>query len=128
MIDEDHSMMEHLVFYIRTELHPEEGEVKSIGICDWDGYSSSRVIGLPQYVFDYYEDGQNAGSEEEPVVTELIRNETSEEDALKLAEDFLAKVGLSDSMTLGWSGRTRFCGKEYNLHQNTQEFLILKVL
>jgi len=114
LIDEDHSMMEHLVFYIRTELHPEEGEVKSIGIYDWDGYNSSRVIGLPQYVFDYYEDGQNAGSEEEPVVTELIRNETSEEDALKLAEDFLAKVGLSDSMTLGWSGRTRFLGKDYN--------------
>ena len=68
------------------------------------------VIGLPEYVFDRYGSGEdlNEGKEDLPsYVLELLRSETSPEDALKIAEEFMSKVGLYDKMTLAYSGKSR---------------------
>ncbi len=97
--DEDYSYREYLLFTASENrtLSPNRGA--------WGG----DVIGLPDYVFDYYgEGGMYEGIEGvEPVERELRRNETSPEDALKIAEEFLSKVGLSDTLTLAYSGKSR---------------------
>lgn len=97
--DEDYSYREYLLFTASENrtLSPNRGS------------GGGDVIGLPDYVFDYYgEGGMYEGIEGvEPVERELRRNETSPEDALKIAEEFLSKVGLSDTLTLAYSGKSR---------------------
>ena len=97
--DEDYSYREYLLFTAS------ENRTLSTN----HGAGGGDVIGLPDYVFDYYgEGGMYEGIEGvEPVERELRRNETSPEDALKIAEDFLINVGLSDKMTLAYSGKAR---------------------
>lgn len=77
-----------------------------------------NVIGIPDYVIDYFDSGENlhGGLEEfgyDPVYSECVRNETSEEECRKIAEDFIAGIGLSDSMTLGYCGRARLNDLEF---------------
>ncbi|MCR5610859.1 MAG: hypothetical protein K6F68_03400, partial [Clostridiales bacterium] len=97
--DEDYSYREYLLFAAS------ENRTLSTN----HGAAGGDVIGLPDYVFDYYgEGGMYEGIEGvEPVERELRRNETSPEDALKIAEEFLSKVGLSDTLTLAYSGKSR---------------------
>ncbi|MBR5949405.1 MAG: hypothetical protein IKZ82_12285 [Clostridia bacterium] len=81
------------------------------------GFRSSaeedNVIGQFDAIFEYYGSGADINEDKEDLpsyILELERNNTSPEDALKLAEEFVNKVGLADKMTLAYSGRTKFMG------------------
>jgi len=85
--------------------------------CNNDGedftyrYHSSDIqqIGLPDYIFSYYE--EQGGYEVEDyakIEGEFMRNETDYETALGIVNGFLSETGLSDVMGLAYSGRTRF--------------------
>ena len=105
VVGQDDSYREYLLF---TETG---SDAQMSGFCA--GAKETNVIGQPDALFDYFGSGEdvNAGKEDLPsYILELERNNTSPEDALKLAEDFIDKVGLANSMTLAYSGRTKFMG------------------
>lgn len=105
VVGQDDSYREYLLF---TETG---SDAQMSGFCA--GAEETNVIGQPDAIFDYFGSGEdvNAGKEDlPPQVLMLERNETSPEDALKLAEEFVNKVGLADKMTLAYSGRTKFMG------------------
>ena len=91
--------------------------------CNNDGddfsymYSAADMqeIGVPDYVFSYYEERGDIVVEDSPTVcSEFFRNETDYETALGIVNGFLSETGLSDKMELAYSGKTRFTSARRN--------------